>query len=378
MNHNFKICPKCSYSIKNVDECENCGLIFEKYIQFEEQKKRKAELHVYEVQNSKLFWSNIILHIGVVILIVIAIQSRVYIKNHFIDKLPSLSDASVEERGEAESEVIHRASLATVTVLTPWTQGSGFFIDKRIIVTNKHVIEVSTELKQYNHQLEMQLWAIHKDIYPELKIFRPQFQVQNLRMDQAAKIFQDTIRDLPESFRKIHLLESIQKFDEDFQEFRKRREDYKFGQPKEKIPPKDIEIILGNGIKYPTDSTFVSTYHDLTLLVISSTHNEVLQRRGGGKNLAIGQTLYAIGTPGGRRNEVTTGKLLSYVKDSKNDELYIKTDIPVDHGNSGGPCVDVHGNIVGVITRGREGQESLVIPIEIVLKVFADNLEFPQ
>ena len=36
-------CPKCSSKVTNPVECENCGIVFEKYLQAEARRKAAAE-----------------------------------------------------------------------------------------------------------------------------------------------------------------------------------------------------------------------------------------------------------------------------------------------------------------------------------------------
>ncbi|HOO47287.1 MAG TPA: hypothetical protein PLM29_13710, partial [Deltaproteobacteria bacterium] len=45
-------CPKCSSRITNEIECENCGIIFEKYFQAETRKQARAGLVTVEAAGS--------------------------------------------------------------------------------------------------------------------------------------------------------------------------------------------------------------------------------------------------------------------------------------------------------------------------------------
>jgi V8-like Glu-specific endopeptidase len=50
---------------------------------------------------------------------------------------------------------IERARSATVSIETPWGTGSGFFIQKNYIITNKHVIEFDdADLKRIQDQVQ--------------------------------------------------------------------------------------------------------------------------------------------------------------------------------------------------------------------------------
>jgi V8-like Glu-specific endopeptidase len=50
---------------------------------------------------------------------------------------------------------IERARNATVSIETPWGTGSGFFINKNYIVTNRHVVQLDEKkLAEFRHKVE--------------------------------------------------------------------------------------------------------------------------------------------------------------------------------------------------------------------------------
>ena len=65
-----------------------------------------------------------------------------------------------------------------------------------------------------------------------------------------------------------------------------------------------------------------------------------------------GQLVFAFGSPEGLRNSVTMGVVSAVARqpDVDNPLVYIQTDAPINHGNSGGPLVDVDGRVVGINT----------------------------
>src|SRR5216683_6182341 len=111
---------------------------------------------------------------------------------------------------------------------------------------------------------------------------------------------------------------------------------------------------------------------DLALLKVEAAHlptvplrNEVRVRQG--------QLVFAIGSPEGLRNTVTMGVVSSVARqiDSDNPMAYIQTDAALNPGNSGGPLVDIDGNVVGINTlmlSEHGGSEGLgfAIPASIV------------
>lgn len=65
-----------------------------------------------------------------------------------------------------------------------------------------------------------------------------------------------------------------------------------------------------------------------------------------------GELVIALGSPEGLSNSVTMGVVSSVDRqpDPNNPMVYIQTDAPINHGNSGGPLVDVDGFLVGINT----------------------------
>ena len=65
-----------------------------------------------------------------------------------------------------------------------------------------------------------------------------------------------------------------------------------------------------------------------------------------------GQLVFAFGSPEGLRNSVTMGVVSAAARqpDVDNPLVYVQTDAPINHGNSGGPLVDVEGRVVGINT----------------------------
>ncbi len=62
--------------------------------------------------------------------------------------------------------------------------------------------------------------------------------------------------------------------------------------------------------------------------------------------LAVGQRVFALGSPLGLKATFTAG-IISALRDDS-----LQTDATVDHGSSGGPLLDAEGRLCGVITRG--------------------------
>src|SRR5246500_3385306 len=111
---------------------------------------------------------------------------------------------------------------------------------------------------------------------------------------------------------------------------------------------------------------------DLALLKIEATNLPSVHLRNDVR-VHQGELVLAIGSPEGLRDSVTMGVVSSVARqpDPDNPMVYIQTDAALNPGNSGGPLVDVDGNVVGINTLifskggGSEGL-GFAIPAEIV------------
>jgi serine protease Do len=114
---------------------------------------------------------------------------------------------------------------------------------------------------------------------------------------------------------------------------------------------------------------------DVALVKVDATGLPVA-KLGDSSKLEAGQWVAAIGSPFGFANTITAG-IVSAKGRSLPDEMYvpyIQTDVAVNPGNSGGPLLNLKGEVVGVnsaIYSGTGGYMgvSFAIPIEVALDV---------
>ena len=90
---------------------------------------------------------------------------------------------------------------------------------------------------------------------------------------------------------------------------------------------------------------------DLALLKVEATNLPAVHLRTEAK-VRQGELVFAIGSPEGLQDTVTMGVVSSVARqpDPENPMVYIQTDAPLNPGNSGGPLVDIDGNVVGINT----------------------------
>ena len=98
----------------------------------------------------------------------------------------------------------------------------------------------------------------------------------------------------------------------------------------------------------------------------------------------VGDVVLAIGNAQGLQQTVTQGILSAKGRNLADMDTYVnvnflQTDAAINQGNSGGPLVDVYGNMIGINSRTLQSDGSFglsfAIPADIVSKVFRDIVE---
>ncbi|HEY5005844.1 MAG TPA: trypsin-like peptidase domain-containing protein [Ktedonobacteraceae bacterium] len=112
---------------------------------------------------------------------------------------------------------------------------------------------------------------------------------------------------------------------------------------------------------------------DLALLKIDATDLKPIQA-GDSTQLRVGEWVFALGHPWGQRWVLTAGIVssMSTIKVAENlTTRYIKSDVGLAPGNSGGPLLDADGNFIGINAMIFGGDLSVSIPSEVVNKWLA-------
>lgn len=125
---------------------------------------------------------------------------------------------------------------------------------------------------------------------------------------------------------------------------------------------KTVDLRLRDGTIIQAKVVKTDTVNDLALLKAESVPPAWLPVSKGESELKLGQTVFTIGYPNtqvqGLEPKFTDGRISSVtgIGDSKN---HYQTTVPVQHGNSGGPLVDLlTGWVVGVINARLEDMRS--------------------
>ncbi|TKB06941.1 trypsin-like peptidase domain-containing protein [Desulforhopalus sp. IMCC35007] len=376
-------CPKCKHVQKNAVECEACGVIFERYIKFQEKKKEKEAVEAQAAEKK----GGIAKIIQLVLLVVVVAGGTYYFtgyrpqsKNTVVDHSPVPQPAELAVKPIAPQVVpvdksvpasdsakenssyntIEKARNATVSIETPWGTGSGFFISKDYVITNKHVVEMD-ELKvaEFREKVEKNRKLIDLE---QQKIREYRSQLRQLSKGPARSQLSIIINDMVANLDKVLPQQ---------QEAEARLE-----KLEEKVRPSSIKIILSDGSEHVANYLLVSENNDLALMALSSGKDNFLKKSPERNALHQGDKVYTIGSPVGLRHTVTAGVFSGYRKDESDNKVYLQTDAAINPGNSGGPLIDENGYVWGVntmILRGTEGI-GFAIPMSVVYEEFGSSL----
>jgi serine protease Do len=110
------------------------------------------------------------------------------------------------------------------------------------------------------------------------------------------------------------------------------------------------------------------TRTDVALVKIEATGLPAV-KIGDPNKLRVGEWVIAIGSPFGLENTVTAGIVSAKSRDTGDFLPFIQTDVAVNPGNSGGPLINMRGEVVGInsqifTTSGAYNGISFAIPID--------------
>jgi len=119
----------------------------------------------------------------------------------------------------------------------------------------------------------------------------------------------------------------------------------------------------------------INKFEDVALLKIEDKDAARFSRvlLGDADSLAVGETVFAIGSPLGLERTVTEGIVSTKTREMEGS-LYLQTTAQINPGNSGGPLFNLRGEVVGVTNMKITAGEGLgfAIPISSV-KYFLDH-----
>jgi len=115
-----------------------------------------------------------------------------------------------------------------------------------------------------------------------------------------------------------------------------------------------VEVTLWNKKKFKANRIGVDPVHDIALLQITGAADLQPATLADSQHLLVGQLVYAIGNPFGFSGTMTKGMISAIrsvlLPSGNRIEDAIQTDASVNPGNSGGPLLNSHGDVVGITT----------------------------
>jgi len=136
-----------------------------------------------------------------------------------------------------------------------------------------------------------------------------------------------------------------------------------------------FDIVLTDGTELVAELVSIAKDHDLALLEIDGFRTPYL-RLDGSPALSQGQRVFAIGSPVGTQDAVTSAVIREITAE------HIVTDAEIPPENSGGPLITERGDLIGISTSGDPagggppGTAGLAtsIPVHAALRAFREEL----
>jgi S1-C subfamily serine protease len=115
-----------------------------------------------------------------------------------------------------------------------------------------------------------------------------------------------------------------------------------------------IEVVLGDQSRYPAKFIGADQRNDVALIKIDPKGKQLAALPLGDSGvLQVGQKVLAIGNPFGFQSTLTTGVVSAIGRTVQTSQTTfideaIQTDAAINRGNSGGPLINTHGEVIGI------------------------------
>jgi serine protease Do len=137
-----------------------------------------------------------------------------------------------------------------------------------------------------------------------------------------------------------------------------------------------ITVSFYDGVELQAKVIGADKQSDVAVIKVDSTSYPALPR-GDSNRLKVGEMVMAVGSPFELSQSVTTGIISALDRNSvgiNEYESFIQTDAPINRGNSGGPLVNMNGEVIGInsaIVTGGSGNDGIgfAIPIKLAQSV---------
>ena len=144
-----------------------------------------------------------------------------------------------------------------------------------------------------------------------------------------------------------------------------------------------IEVVLGDQSRHSAKYIGADQRNDVALIKIDPRGKQLASLKLGDSNsIQVGQKVLAIGNPFGFQSTLTTGVVSAVGRTVRTTETTaieeaIQTDAAINRGNSGGPLIDSHGDVIGINTAiytptGTTAGIGFAIPINTAKNIASD------
>lgn len=143
----------------------------------------------------------------------------------------------------------------------------------------------------------------------------------------------------------------------------------------------EIQVKLYDGREYPGKLVGADDRKDIALVSFETKDVDIpVAKLGDSDNVKTGDIVFAVGSPLGYVSSVTQGIVSAVGRDggpNGNINDFIQTDAAINQGNSGGPLVNIYGEVIGInawIASSTGGSQGLgfSIPVNNVKKAIDD------
>uniref|UniRef100_A0A3Q2E5D6 HtrA serine peptidase 3a n=1 Tax=Cyprinodon variegatus TaxID=28743 RepID=A0A3Q2E5D6_CYPVA len=140
-----------------------------------------------------------------------------------------------------------------------------------------------------------------------------------------------------------------------------------------------LRVQLHDGDAYEAAVRNVDRKADIATIKINPQKKLQVLSLGSSANLRPGEFVVAIGSPFALQNTVTTGIVSTAQRDGKelgikdSDMDYIQTDAIINYGNSGGPLVNLDGEVIGINTLKVTAGISFAIPSDRISRFLTES-----
>jgi serine protease Do len=141
----------------------------------------------------------------------------------------------------------------------------------------------------------------------------------------------------------------------------------------------NITVTFWDGVEAKATVVGTDKRSDVAVIKVDNTSYTPLPK-GDSSKLKVGELVMAVGSPFELSQSVTTGIISALERNSvgiNEYESFIQTDAPINRGNSGGPLVNMDGEVIGInsaIVSGSSGNDGIGFTIPINLAASVANM----